>query len=112
MKARATIKIRNAVALVNFRNRRSTCEPTTRTGWNALIVTLLIETNNYQGFRYLHADEVPADQLCGCISDYDNPENHQFPDESRIVYLGFDGAQNGDTGNEWADRYAEKGCPV
>ena len=108
MRTRATIRVSDIAALVNFRNRRSTCPPELRKGWNSLVSDLLLKTGNYHGFRFLLQDEVPNGESCGIIPDYQNPANHQFPDESRIVYLGFDGCQGGEFGNEWANEYAER----
>ena len=82
-KTRKTISIDRLVALVNEHNKVSTCRPEIRTGWNALLEEVLMQTDTYGGYNYLTQAEVPAGHepgvtgKVGCFS---------FPDESRRRY--------------------------
>ena len=58
-KSRKTVKLKEIVDLVNERNKKSTCDPKTRQGWNSLLEQLLMQADNYQGFRLLEQNEVP-----------------------------------------------------
>ncbi len=78
-----TIKVADLIAEVNRRNRESTCSPEARNGWNNLLEGFLHATDNYNGFGYLKAGEVPAGELPGIKGE---PESFTFPDESRKRY--------------------------
>lgn len=84
MKRYKTISVDRIRQLVNDKNRLSTCPADVRKGWNDLLEIILGATNNYQGFGYLKASEVPADQLPGMSG---NHPDFIFPDESRRIYL-------------------------
>ena len=81
MSRRKTIKIAELIALVNTRNRISTCAPHMRKGWNMLLEEVLHEANVYCGYSYL--TDVPAGQLPGVTGE---PGTFTFPDESRRRY--------------------------
>lgn len=71
MGKRKTVDVAALVAKVNERNRLSFCAPAVREGWNDLVETILMETGNYNGFRYLTANEVLRGQAPG-INTVDN----------------------------------------
>lgn len=50
------------------------------------VSSLLLESNNYRGFRYLHQEEVPEGHLPGIIFDASEDRQHQYPDDSRISF--------------------------
>lgn len=85
MRKRKTVAVTEAVAVANRMLANST--GTGRQGIIVLIETLLHESGNYRGFRYLEAHEVPAGQLPGIIPGETNAEN-QYPDDTRRAYYG------------------------
>lgn len=86
MKPRKTFDVEQLRLEVNRRNRESTCSPEVREGWNDILSTILMETNNYHGFGYLDSSSVPEGHESGIIFDDSPAHNHVFPDESRRVY--------------------------
>jgi hypothetical protein len=81
--ARKTFKLRRLVEMVNRRNRNYTCSPDMREGWNSLLEEVLLNNDNYAGFCYLTAKEVPEGQLPGVER---NGYDTQFPDDTRRIY--------------------------
>lgn len=52
----------------------------------SFLETILHDTDNYRGFRYLNANEMENGLPCGIIFD-DSPEHkHTYPDDSRVAY--------------------------
>ncbi len=86
MPKRKTFKVEKLKELINYRNRHSTCSAEVRKGWNSLFVDILLEMGNYEGFRYLNPDEVPAGQLAG-IDKTKTTSVNRYPDSSRVVYF-------------------------
>ncbi len=80
---RKIIKISELIARVNHLNKESTCEPTVREGWNALLEDVLHLTDTYSGFNYLTQNDVPEGQEPGSliVGGY-----KLFPDETRRHY--------------------------
>ncbi len=77
MAKRKTINVEWVKSRVDKMNRESSCEPKVREGWNHLLEEILMETENYNGFRYLNIDEIRGD----------GPEKgHKVPDETRRKY--------------------------
>jgi hypothetical protein len=60
MARRKTINVDSITAQINDMIRLSTGTPQQRQGLLAAIETILHETGNYKGFRYLTQNEVPA----------------------------------------------------
>ena len=60
MARRKTINVDSITAQINDMIRLSTGTPEQRQGLLAAIETILHETGNYKGFRYLTQNEVPA----------------------------------------------------
>jgi len=83
---RKTIDVNEIRAMVNDANCTGTGGPETRLAHNSLLEAILHRTGNYNGYGYLPKQHVPHGCLPGIIPDYDNPENHQFPDETRRQY--------------------------
>ena len=69
---------------INNRNKKSTCSPDVRHGWNELLTTILMEYDAYHGFGYLTAKDVPQGHKPGIAKD-ENGEKI-FPDESRVFF--------------------------
>jgi len=84
-----TIKVADLIAIVNRRNRTSTCSPLVRMGWNSLLEEVLVETGNYAGFLLLSPDEVPEDEKPGIVivPNVEEDTEVSYPDESRRKYL-------------------------
>ena len=53
---------------------------------HTFVGALLMETNNYRGFRYLCHHEVPPGQLPGILFDTTGEQQHKYPDDSRINF--------------------------
>lgn len=85
MARRKTIAINTLVDDVNRMLRDSTCTADVRLGMCAVLENMLHETENYDGYQYLTADEVPRGHLPG-IDRSKTFEEKRFPDESRRKY--------------------------
>lgn len=84
-----TIKVETIVDMVNIRNATSTCSKQERQGWNILLESILHDTGNYEGFRYLDKSEVPEKQLPGIVyikSEDGKSQIAEFPDDTRRFY--------------------------
>jgi hypothetical protein len=79
-----TIKIAKLIEMVNRSNRDSTCSAGVREGWNSLLGEVLHATDNYAGFGYLSATEVPKGEEPGIAG---TTPNCVFPDETRRRYI-------------------------
>ena len=80
---KTTVKIAALIAMVNERNRVSTCTPEMRKGWNHLLADVLHDANVYHGYSYLMERDVPAGQEPGVRG---TAPDFTFPDESRRCY--------------------------
>ncbi len=86
-KIKKTFNVQDLVEQINRRNRKSTCVPEVRRGWNCVLEDILMETNQYRGFGYLKQEEVPEGHRCGMIpADDIRNTTHEFPDETRRFY--------------------------
>jgi hypothetical protein len=56
-------------AMVNERNKASTCDPKVREGWNSFLEDILHKTGCYKGFGFLKPDEVPGGHAPGINED-------------------------------------------
>lgn len=52
----------------------------------SFIETILHDSGNYRGFRYLNAHEMENGLPCGIILDSTGNHNHTYPDDSRVAY--------------------------
>jgi hypothetical protein len=71
---------------INHMLRVSVTTPDIRYGNCVALELILMETNNYKGFRYLTQDEVPRGQKPGIIPRANHMSEPTFPDESRREY--------------------------
>ncbi len=83
-KRKKVVKLIDLIAIVNKCNRESTCDARTRDGWNHLLGEVLLSTDNYAGFRYLSASEVPPNEKPGIAGEC---PAYRFPDQSRREYI-------------------------
>jgi hypothetical protein len=81
--ARKTISIEVLRNQINEMLKISTREPSMRFGFIGVLESVLHDTGNYRGFRYLTSEEVPAKQEPGVIRG----ETNVFPDDSRRHYF-------------------------
>lgn len=105
MARRKTVNVDDLRVQVNDMLRLSTCSREMRCGMRGILETVLHNTGNYRGFRYLDQDEVPKGALPGIIRkgsssainggnsalQYKPSENgilteNIFPDDSRVEY--------------------------
>ena len=86
MANKKTVKIVELINQVNDKNKKSTCNADVRRGWNALLESVLMAAECYEGFRYLHTDEVPTGELPGIHIDYADNQKRTFPDTTRIAF--------------------------
>ncbi len=85
MGKRKTVQISELIDFVNERNQVSTCEPSVRDGWNAMLERVLMDADVYAGFNYYGEADVPAGQSPGIVRD-STGSAERFPDESRRFY--------------------------
>lgn len=83
MAKRKTFKVEILKKKINGRNRQSICSADCRNAWNSVLADILMDTGNYEGFRYLDKDEVPAGELPGIERE---SGLSTFPDSSRVEY--------------------------
>jgi hypothetical protein len=92
MARRNNLTLEEVVDKANGILARSTCKADERKGVIVLVNSLLMDCDNYGGFRYLDATEVPPGQEPGIIPGYndagerDNTKN-KYPDETRVQFL-------------------------
>jgi hypothetical protein len=93
---RKTCSVAALLNEVNAMLKDSICSPETRLGMCSVIESVLHQTDNYHGFRYLSASEVPYKQLPGmndipfdCDTDTDWLYEQRFinTDDSRRHYF-------------------------
>lgn len=85
-----TVKVENLRDTINDMLQNSTASRDVRRGMMAVLETVLHETGNYRGFRYLTEVEVPDGCLPGItpgdIIINGVVQNNKFPDDSRVRY--------------------------
>lgn len=87
---RKTVRLRDLIQWVNRANASSTCDPRVREGWNALVNSLLMDSDAYIGFWCLRAHELTGDAAGyppGIVFDHSGEHRHEFPDETRIRFF-------------------------
>lgn len=82
-----TFFVMDLIDAVNTANRQGKQTPEQRQGHNSLLEKVLHDTGNYSGFSYLGQSEVPAGEKPGIIFDQSEARDHEYPDDSRRVYL-------------------------
>jgi hypothetical protein len=87
--AKTTIRVRDLVEKVNQMISMSVCAPFGREALTVLLSSVLHETGNYVGFRYLDARSVPQGCLPGIATEIraDGSPETVFPDPSRVEYF-------------------------
>ena len=81
-KGRKTVGVEAIVDQVNASLKESTCSADVRLGMCTVVEQVLMASNNYAGFRYLDATEVPSGQLPGVIR-----ATNDIVDDSRRQYF-------------------------
>ena len=90
-----TIKVEKVRTQINSMIAGSTCSPDGRQGMIQVLESILHESGNYNGFRYLLSDEVPAGELPGMNNVDDDGLTHdelskarfKDTDPTRVQYL-------------------------
>ena len=90
-----TIKVEKIRTQINSMIAGSTCSPDGRQGMIQVLESILHESGNYNGFRYLLPDEVPAGELPGInrVDDHGLTQTElytarfQGTDPTRVQYL-------------------------
>lgn len=91
--ARKTISIEALKSKINKMLAESVNDKAEREGMIAVIENVLIETDNYKGYRYLREDEVPAFALPGirlsneAFKDPDPTAKFKDTDHTRVHYI-------------------------
>ena len=67
--SRKTYDVAQLIEMVNGILAVSTCSPAVREGSINVLEGVLIDTDNYRGFRYLNVAEVPAGEKPGINCD-------------------------------------------
>lgn len=91
MARRKTLSVKTIVEKGNhFLRVHSQVGPEGRAARKAVasfLETILHDTDNYRGFRYLNAHEMDNNSLpCGIIFDSSDKHDHKYPDDSRVAY--------------------------
>lgn len=87
---RKTFEVNTIKTKVNSMLADSVCSPDGRMGMLHVLETILHETGNYAGFRYLEVSEVPNGQLPGIHKDgpiYNSDREFSNTDPTRVEYL-------------------------
>lgn len=85
---RKTFEVNNIRTKVNSMLADSICSPDGRIGMLHVLETILHETGNYEGFRYLEVTEVPAGQLPGINGSAGNYDKaFENTDRTRVYYF-------------------------
>jgi len=79
-----TFSVQKLKEEINRRNRESTCHSEARQGWNCVLETVLMDTNQYKGFYYLTKEEVPFQKDPG--TEPGPGGQPVFPDPTRRGY--------------------------
>lgn len=80
---RKTIAIKDLLVRVNNMLANSTCSSEVRQGMMGVLESVLHDTGNYKGFRYLAQAEVPAGHLPGIQQ---GEEKFANTDKTRVCY--------------------------
>ena len=65
MSKKKTIKVEELKTIINGFLKDSQCSPDVRSGMITILEEVLFSTGNYNGYRHLLSDDVPAGQLPG-----------------------------------------------
>jgi hypothetical protein len=65
MRSKKTVNVESLRIEINRRLANSTCERECRLGMIAILENVLMDSENYKGFRYLEYSEVPEGHLAG-----------------------------------------------
>jgi hypothetical protein len=86
--AKTTIRVRDLVEKVNRMLSLSTCGAEGREALVSVISSVLHETGNYAGFRYLDEGEVPQGHLPGIVRKPSpcGDDTVSFPDDTRVEF--------------------------
>lgn len=94
MTKRKTFEVETFLKQINDMLKLSQCDPEGRKTMQVILESVLMETGNYKGYRYLTLSEVPEGHLPGInISPIDGqyPEDivHRFKDtdSTRVCYF-------------------------
>ena len=80
-----TFKVSDLKKNVNSMLAGSTCSAGIRDGMATVLGEVLHATGNYAGFGYLTQEQVPTGEKPGIIRG-EEPNENQFPDDSRRFY--------------------------
>lgn len=84
--SRKSIKVEHVKNKINFSLAVSVSSQDTRQGLIWALETILSDTDNYNGFRYLTQDEVPGNELPGIVW-VDGKPDFSNTDETRRFYF-------------------------
>jgi len=84
--SRKTVSVDMIKAQCNLIFRTNQMSPAYRQGISELVSNILMDTGNYRGFRYLHQDEVPEDELPGIYPSDNYDKRFEGTDPTRIQY--------------------------
>lgn len=85
--SRKTVSVDVIKAQCNLILRTSEMSAAYRQGIAEVVSSILMDTGNYRGFRYLHQGEVPAGHEPGINPSDDYDERFAGTDPTRIQYL-------------------------
>jgi hypothetical protein len=86
---RSTFRVDDLKDTINKCLRESTCSPLERDAMSSILESVLMDSGNYRGFRYLTYSEVPL----GCEPGIEEQQGSDgilsftYPDESRRKYF-------------------------
>jgi hypothetical protein len=87
--SRKTVKIESIINTVNVYLKDSTCTAEERKGMKIVLEGLLFETDNYRGYRFLEAHEVPMGHLPGIRKQHEDVHaRFADTDDTRVAYYG------------------------
>ena len=90
MRAKKTMSVKDLLEKVNGVIRWSICDPLGRQGMISVLNSVLHDTGNYKGFRYLEEGEIPVGQRPG-IRWVDTGEgltaSFENTDATRVAYF-------------------------
>ena len=84
MAKRKTVKVEDIRTQVNSMIAESTCSPDGRQGMIQVLTELLHQSGNYNGFRYMLPDEVPAGHRPGINNNISDDVTHDDLTEARF----------------------------
>lgn len=83
--AKKTIKVIELINKANSMLQKSTCDPEGRLGIMTLLESVLSDTGNHRGFRYLRETEVPEGHKAGIYYVNGEPDCNNT-DRTRVKY--------------------------